>query len=274
MNYISLINRFWTLNQEHCFNASEIALYFHLLDVSNSLAWKNPFKQGNLRICAAINMSEPTIQRAREKLVKVELLTFKSGKVKRELTEYFLIESKGESLGINNIYQPVHPSVDQSVNPIINQSDTPSSTLNDTQPFTEPFDFNKHKQKLNQNFISIGGEKVFFEDAVSWVKEKLPVQTQDIWPMKLYPLVNWEECLPEFLNKKCFENFTSVTHFRNSFQLILGNKQNKNKRAKDELNKNPGPGTKSKTESEFNLNKEMNDHYQSESSNSANTTQI
>lgn len=126
------------MNREHCFNPSEIALYFHLVNVSNSLGWKNPFKEGHIHISASIGLSEPTIQRARERLVKADLLSFKSGKVKRELTEYLLIEGKslGESLGKNNLHLSLH----QSEHLTIHQSDT--------QPFTQPLDNNKQKQKL------------------------------------------------------------------------------------------------------------------------------
>jgi hypothetical protein len=148
MNYISLINQFWSLNREFCFNPSEIALYFHLVNVSNSLNWKNPFGEKNDSVCAAINVSEPTVTKARERLVEAKLISYVSGKVKRQVTVYELLQAKeqgkgldkkmGKDLGKNNL--------DQSLSQTLDQSDT----LSLAQPFTESFDINKQKHKLNK----------------------------------------------------------------------------------------------------------------------------
>lgn len=163
MNYIGLINQFWSLNKEHAFNTSEIALYFHLLDVSNSLSWKNPFRQGNIQICAAIGISEPTVKTARNKLFQVGLIEFKSGKVKRELTEYRLIELVGESLGKTLGVNLGEGIGENNFHLNVLGENLGKNNLHQSQPqtfhqslanaFTEPFDFNKQKQnktKLNK----------------------------------------------------------------------------------------------------------------------------
>lgn len=158
MNYITLINKFWLLNREYCFNPSEIALYFHLVNVSNILGWKNPFGEKNDSVCAAINVSEPTVTKARERLVEANLISYVSGKVKREVTVYELLDGKeqgkaldkslGKDLGKNNLYL--------SIDPTITQSEGLSDSLTLTQPFTQPFDINK--QKLKQNETKEEGE--------------------------------------------------------------------------------------------------------------------
>ncbi|MBP1638957.1 MAG: hypothetical protein H6Q17_540 [Bacteroidetes bacterium] len=132
MNYIELINQFWSCHRENCFSPSEIALYFHLLDTANSLAWKNPFREGNQVACASLGISEPTLQRSRDRLVKAGLIDYQSGKVKRELTEYRILE-----VGINNLYQNDTQSS--------TQSDTQTEPQSNTQSSENAFDFNKHK---------------------------------------------------------------------------------------------------------------------------------
>lgn len=124
MNYIDMCNQFWIVNKECCFKPSEISLYFHLLDVSNSLGWKNPFKQSNLVICATIGISEPIIQRSREKLVKAGLVTFKSGTKKGELTEYKL-----HNLGIKKLYLNKHQSNTQSDTQTVVEVDTQAGDI-------------------------------------------------------------------------------------------------------------------------------------------------
>jgi hypothetical protein len=141
LNYIELINQFWTCHKENCFSTSEIALYFHLLNTANSLGWKNPFREANMVICAVLNISEPTLQRCRDRLVRAGLIEFKSGKVKRELTEYMIL-ILGTRLGINSLYL----SDTQSDT----LSSTQSDTLSDTQSSEIAFDFlklNKTKQE-------------------------------------------------------------------------------------------------------------------------------
>lgn len=49
LNYIGLIRAFWRLHEEHSFTTTEIALYFHLLEVCNICQWKNPFKRKKLK---------------------------------------------------------------------------------------------------------------------------------------------------------------------------------------------------------------------------------
>jgi DNA-binding MarR family transcriptional regulator len=145
MNYISLINQFWSLNREFCFNPSEIAVYFHLIHVSNTLGWKNPFGEKNDSICAAINVSEPTVTKARKRLVEANLISFVSGKVKREVTVYELLSGKEQGKKIDK-------DLDKSLGKkILDQSSDLTITQSLPQPFTEAFDINKHKLKHKLN---------------------------------------------------------------------------------------------------------------------------
>lgn len=40
MNYIDLIRSFWRSHEEHSFGVTEIALYFHLVEICNICNWE------------------------------------------------------------------------------------------------------------------------------------------------------------------------------------------------------------------------------------------
>lgn len=90
MNYLTLINQFWTLRREVPFSSGEADLYFYLLNVSNGLHWKNPFQQANLLICATLGVSEKTLIAARNRLKQYGLIDFTPG-VKRTPSTYKLL---------------------------------------------------------------------------------------------------------------------------------------------------------------------------------------
>jgi len=78
MNYIELIRGFWRSHEEHSFSTTEIALYFHLLEVCNICSWKNPFKRNNSKIGADLGISFNTLKNSRNRLAQCGLLTFKT----------------------------------------------------------------------------------------------------------------------------------------------------------------------------------------------------
>ena len=88
MNYIELINNFWVLNKERCFTPNEIAVYFTLLDICNSLGWKNPFNQSSRNLTTQCNISENTLTKSKNYLKQSGLIDFKSGDGRRQNTIY------------------------------------------------------------------------------------------------------------------------------------------------------------------------------------------
>ena len=78
MNYIEQIRGFWRSHEEHSFSTTEIAMYFHLLEVCNSCQWKNPFKRRNNKIEAELNISYNTLKHARNRLTQYNIISFKS----------------------------------------------------------------------------------------------------------------------------------------------------------------------------------------------------
>ena len=74
MNYIEIINRFWQLRRACRLNSSEADLLFFLVQESNIRNWQNPFQCANRLICATLGMSESTLTKARNALVKKEFI--------------------------------------------------------------------------------------------------------------------------------------------------------------------------------------------------------
>lgn len=79
MNYIEQINVFWRLDAEYSFNGNETRLYFYLLDLSNSLYWKNPLTNADGYTANKVGISVNTLKTVRNKLQQVGLISFKPG---------------------------------------------------------------------------------------------------------------------------------------------------------------------------------------------------
>lgn len=78
MNYIDQIRGFWRTHEEHSFSTTEIALYFHLVEICNVCQWKNPFKRNNAKIGADLGISYNTLKNARNKLSQAGIIEFKT----------------------------------------------------------------------------------------------------------------------------------------------------------------------------------------------------
>ena len=93
MNYISLINNFWLLSEEYEFHPIDIALYFYLLKIANSLSWKPIFKRNNKEIMAKLGInSRHTFNDARNRLKMAGLIDYKTYNGK-PISTYSIIDS-------------------------------------------------------------------------------------------------------------------------------------------------------------------------------------
>lgn len=79
MNYINQINVFWKLDAEHSFNGNESRLYFYLLELSNSLYWKNPLTNADGYTASRVGISVNTLKTCRNRLQQAGLIKFKPG---------------------------------------------------------------------------------------------------------------------------------------------------------------------------------------------------
>ncbi|MDV3768155.1 hypothetical protein CMU26_01175 [Elizabethkingia anophelis] len=79
MNYIELINNFWSMNEVHSFHSNEISLYFYLLKVNNLCSWKESFNHNNYKVMASLNISSfKTLSNARNRLKQAGLIDFET----------------------------------------------------------------------------------------------------------------------------------------------------------------------------------------------------
>ncbi len=104
MNYIKLVNQFWKLRRSKRITSKQTDLYFFLLHECNNRDWENPFECANVLIIASIDIKEPTLIDARNRLKQLGLIDFIGGK-KNEASPIYtlsylnnLSNNRGESI--------------------------------------------------------------------------------------------------------------------------------------------------------------------------------
>ncbi len=111
MNYIQLINQFWKLRRSKRITSKQADLYFFLIQECNEKNWENPFTCSNKLIIASIDMQEPTLIDARNRLKQLELIDFIAGKRNEASPSYmlsylnYLSRNRDESIA-NSIAKP------------------------------------------------------------------------------------------------------------------------------------------------------------------------
>lgn len=102
LNYLEQKNFFWRIYDAHSLGQAEIALYFHLLEICDKCNWVNPFKRQNTKICAQLNMSKKTLEKTRNRMQQVGLITIDgmgkgSSNIRYELKKAIIYSSKYSS---------------------------------------------------------------------------------------------------------------------------------------------------------------------------------
>jgi len=132
MNYLKLINQFWKLRRSKRITSKQADLYFYLIQECNARDWENPFECSNKSIIASIDMKEPTLIDARNRLKQLGLLDFKSGKRNEESPQYKITY-------LNNLSRNRDESIDE----------TEDETEMKASPFSKP------KPKQNENVRAV-----------------------------------------------------------------------------------------------------------------------
>lgn len=151
------------------FTATEQALFYELVAICNGEDWRDVFDCSNIELCFALNVNERTLVKARESLINAGLIYYKSGKSRRVVSSYsFVKEFK------TTVMTTVNNTVD-------NTPDKPTDKRGDktTNSTTNSTDYNKLKQKPNENILSkvshrdfdfISNE--FLETFILWLEYK------------------------------------------------------------------------------------------------------
>lgn len=144
MNYIELINNYWSLREQGILSGAEGDLYLYLLHTSNKLAWKNPFNQSNRLICAYLNMSEKSLIKYKNTLKQAGLIDFTSGKAIKQNSSYTLLNPcKNYSSSESSLSSSLYSSPGNS---------------SGSSPGAKRSDYNKQKTKKNKT-LSLSDEK-------------------------------------------------------------------------------------------------------------------
>lgn len=137
MNYIHQINQFWRIQESESLLACEIALYFYLLEISNKLNWRNPFKRNNAKIQADLGIkSYDKLSDMRKRLRDVGLINFETQNGHANVV-YTLIDlsilSKGKKGGLPQGSEEGSPEVSRKVLPELSKVKTKNLNLNINQ---------------------------------------------------------------------------------------------------------------------------------------------
>lgn len=166
MNYIKIINQFWTSIESELYQTSDIALYFYLLKVSNDASWCNPFKRNNRRIEADLNISYRTLCNARNKLKQSGFIDFtaNNGNPNVTYTLYFKDEVTNE-VG-NEVGDEVRSRLVTSKDKLkLNKKNTPPISPTQGESPSWKTDFEIYKKELRAAYQSAIADK-------KWIKQR------------------------------------------------------------------------------------------------------
>ena len=90
MNYIELLNQFWSIRRSMKITAYEADLYYYLLKECNSRMWLNPFDLSTNLICAELGISRKTLSDLRNRLKQKGLIDFEEGQKNKAKAIYSL----------------------------------------------------------------------------------------------------------------------------------------------------------------------------------------
>lgn len=167
MNYIELINQYWSLREQGIVSGAEGDLYMYLLHTSNKLGWKNPFNQSNRLICAYLNISEKSLIKYKNVLKENGLIDFESGNAIKQNSSYTLLNCKNYSSQGSSSFS----SVDSS-----SGSDSGSSSFS-SQGSSSSNDCKNYSSTGSDSDSSVGSRSD--ENRSAYIKRKLNKTKQD-----------------------------------------------------------------------------------------------
>jgi hypothetical protein len=123
MNYIELINQFWTCDEVASFKPTETRLYFYLLKVANSLGWNETFWHSDSKTAANAGFTVNTLKSSRLRLKQFNLIEFNSGgKGQGDKTRYQILTPKLTPKLTAKVEPKVEPKVQPKVTPKVENS--------------------------------------------------------------------------------------------------------------------------------------------------------
>lgn len=151
MNYIKQIRFFWDKARRHSLNPSDIAMYFYLLEVSNTHDWENPVQEPNTTLQRAIGIkSFSTLIQVRNRLKQLGVIQFqtRNGDAVVEYSIYDVEQKKFPQTSPKNKEVAVEVPVEGAVEvPAEVSAEVAAEVANSVLLYNKP------KQKLKQKQI-------------------------------------------------------------------------------------------------------------------------
>lgn len=165
MNYIEQIRRFWQCNNERPIGCNATALYFYLLNINNSLGWKDTFRHSDRYIAIQLGISVNTVRNAKNLLSQLGLLYFRAPQKKSKsldgCTLYsfttVLANDTDVNTDIDTVVNTVSPSVSNTDTDVNTDADMDVNTDADTDVNTDAdtrIKLNKTKQNKTLSLSS------------------------------------------------------------------------------------------------------------------------
>lgn len=196
MNYIELLNNYWSLREQGILDRNAGDLYLYLIHKSNSLGWKNPFNQSNALICGFLSINEKTLIANRNKLKQEGLVEFVSGK-KGLNTEYTLLAVRKGGQNYRESYRESgsdNKNTGQNYSEKGSESDSLNGRENDSLAGEKSADNTKHKlNKTKQNDGDGSAAIVAGSDSFANHLEELPPPGPPAPPSAAQLFVNIED---------------------------------------------------------------------------------
>lgn len=243
MNYLKLILRFWKLRRSKRITSLQADLYFYLIQECNERDWENPFECANKLICGSINISEPSLIDARNRLQQLGLISFKSGKRNECSPVYFIEDSESNlnNLSRNQVNTLVEPLDETEIKgqPIKEQTKRKPKPKQNSKSHSSPdgdvekkvteywerlvenwFLFYEEKFKVKPIFNAVNGEHL--KKIIAHLKKT----TQKDWTEE-YAI----HCLKRFLtaawqHNDWFKNNFELKNLLSNFNAITNSKHN------------------------------------------------
>ena len=243
MNYIELIKRFWQCNNELPIGCNATAMYFYLLELCNSLNWKETFKHSDRRISIELDISINTVKNAKNKLKQLGLIDFKKPENTSRGIDGCTVYSFKTLSKFDSVTDSVTDSVDGCLNKLnktkLNKIINSNELINENPHFFEIWKNWSNKKKSFEKDLKtfkskIKGIVVDFENLIKLSKQcdkNIYLQTwlNDLFPknQKENPQTseNWKTNFEIYIQdlRNAFNSIKNDTEFIESMQKYHNN---------------------------------------------------
>ena len=172
MNYIELINQFWSIRRYKPMTAYEADFYFFLLKECNMRNWLSPFELPTRLIYAELGYSNKTISDLRNRLKQKGLIDFIEGNRREKAASYIILVSERNQNG--------NQSSNQNGNQSSNQNGNPLNTKH------------KQKQKEDNNSNELFPLDITQKPKRREKKEFMPPTIEEVKSVFMEKLPDWE----------------------------------------------------------------------------------